>query len=64
MDLEEETEPEDFGLGSVMTGVEVAGAAKHLCSGIAPRMDRIHTELLKAPDVVGLSWLIHLCNIA
>uniref|UniRef100_A0A3Q4APD5 Uncharacterized protein n=1 Tax=Mola mola TaxID=94237 RepID=A0A3Q4APD5_MOLML len=57
-------EPEDFGLGSPITGVEVAGAVKQLRSGSAPGVDEIRPELLKALDVVGLSWLTRLCNIA
>ena len=31
-----EVEPEDFGLGSLITGVEVTEAVKQLCSGSAP----------------------------
>ena len=49
---EEEAELEDFGLGSPIKGVEVAGAIKQLHSGRALGM----VELLNAPDVVGLSW--------
>ena len=33
MNSEEETEVEDFGLGSSITGVEVTGAIKQLVSG-------------------------------
>ena len=35
-----------------------------LLSGKAPEMDEIRLEMLKALDVVGLSWLTHLCNVA
>ena len=31
---------------------------------VAPGVDEIHPKLLKALDVVGLSWLTCLCNIA
>ena len=31
----EEAEPEDFGLGSLISGVEVTGAVKQLCSSTA-----------------------------
>ncbi|KAI3358293.1 hypothetical protein L3Q82_014672 [Scortum barcoo] len=34
------------------------------CSGKAPGVDEIRPEYLKSLDVVGLSWLTHLCNIA
>ena len=61
---EEEADPEDFGLGSLITGVEVTGAVKQLCNGSALGVDEIRLELLKALDVVRLSWLTHLCHIA
>uniref|UniRef100_A0AAR2LXG4 Tetraspanin n=1 Tax=Pygocentrus nattereri TaxID=42514 RepID=A0AAR2LXG4_PYGNA len=35
-----------------------------LFSGKAPGVDEIHPEMLKALDIVGLSWLTRLCNIA
>ena len=38
---EEEAEPEDFGLGSPITGVEVARAVKQLHSGSDPGVDEI-----------------------
>ncbi|KAI3370903.1 hypothetical protein L3Q82_007412 [Scortum barcoo] len=37
---------------------------KLLCSGKAPGVDEIRPEYLKSLDVVGLSWLTRLCNIA
>ncbi|TWW80607.1 R2 Retrovirus-related Pol polyprotein from type I retrotransposable element [Takifugu flavidus] len=45
----EEVGPGDLGIGSHISGAEVA---------------EIHPEFLKALDVVGLSWLTRLCNIA
>ena len=59
----EETKLEDFGLDSPITGAEVAGAVKQLHGGIAPGVNEICPELLKALDVVGLSLLTCLCNI-
>ena len=35
-----------------------------LLGGKAPGVDEVHPEFLKALDVVGLSWLTRLCNIA
>ena len=35
-----------------------------LRSGRAPGVDEVHPKFLKALDVVGLSWLTQLCNIA
>ena len=60
---EEEAEL-DFGLDSAIIGVEVTGAGKQFHSGTTPGVDEICAELLKALDVVQLSWLTHLCNIA
>ena len=33
---------QDFGLGSLITGAEVAGAVKHLCSGNAHGVEEFH----------------------
>ena len=41
-----------------------AEVVKRLHGGKTPRMHEICPEFLKALDVVGLSWLICLCNIA
>ena len=49
---------------ALITGIEVTGAVKQLRSGSAPRVDEICLDLLKALDVVGLSWLTCLCNVA
>ena len=51
----EVAEPEDFGLGSPITGAEVTGSVKQLHSSSAPGVDEIQPKLLKAVDVVGLS---------
>ena len=59
----EEAQQEDFGLGSLITGEEVARAVKQLHSSNALRVDVIHPELLGALDVVGLSWFTCLFNI-
>ena len=50
MHLEEEEEPGDFGLDSLITGVEVAEVVKQLCIGSALRVNEIHPKLLKSPD--------------
>ena len=51
---EEEAEPKDLGLFSLITGVEVAGAVKQLRgSSGASGVDEIHPKLLKALDVVA-----------
>ena len=52
----EEAEPEDYEVSSLIPGVMFTEALK---AG-----DEICPELLKALDVVGLSWLTRLCNIA
>ncbi|TWW63932.1 hypothetical protein D4764_03G0009400 [Takifugu flavidus] len=51
----EEVGPGDLEMGSRISGAEVAEA---------PGVDEIRPESLKALDVVGLSWLTRLCNIA
>ncbi|TWW80230.1 hypothetical protein D4764_01G0000450 [Takifugu flavidus] len=53
----EEAGPGDLGTGSRISGAEVAEVVKKLLGGKGP-------EFLKALDVVGLSWLTRLCNIA
>lgn len=37
---------------------------KKLPSGNAPGVDEILPEMLKALDIVGLSWLTHFCIVA
>ncbi|TWW77428.1 hypothetical protein D4764_12G0008180 [Takifugu flavidus] len=60
----EEVGPGDLEMGSHISGAEVAEVVKKLLGGKAPGVDEIRPEFLKAPDVVGLSWLTRLCNIA
>ncbi|TWW80944.1 hypothetical protein D4764_01G0007590 [Takifugu flavidus] len=60
----EEVGPGDLEMGSHISGAEVAEVVKKLLGGKAPGVDEIRPEFLKALDVVGLSWLTRLCNIA
>ncbi|MEL7181936.1 MAG: reverse transcriptase family protein, partial [Pseudomonadota bacterium] len=60
----EDAEPVDLEVDSSITGAEVAEVVKKLHSGRAPGVDEIRPDFLKALDVVGLSWLTRLCNIA
>ncbi|KAK3557454.1 hypothetical protein QTP70_027739, partial [Hemibagrus guttatus] len=60
----EEPEVEDSEVDSFITQAEVTEVVQQLLSGKAPRVDEIHPEYLKSLDVVGLSWLTRLCNIA
>ncbi|TWW75469.1 hypothetical protein D4764_13G0001310 [Takifugu flavidus] len=64
MPSSEEVGPGDLGIGSHISGAEVAEVVKKLLGGKAPGVDEIRPEFLKALDVVGLSWLTRLCNIA
>uniref|UniRef100_A0A3P8SLN3 Reverse transcriptase domain-containing protein n=1 Tax=Amphiprion percula TaxID=161767 RepID=A0A3P8SLN3_AMPPE len=59
-----EAGPGVSGVDSPISGVEVAEVVKKLLGGRAPGVDEIRPEFLKALDVVGLSWLTRLCNIA
>uniref|UniRef100_A0A3P9PV83 Reverse transcriptase domain-containing protein n=1 Tax=Poecilia reticulata TaxID=8081 RepID=A0A3P9PV83_POERE len=59
----EEAEHGDSGLGSPISGDEVAEVVKKLLGGRAPGVDEIRPEFLKALDVAGLCWLTRLCNI-
>uniref|UniRef100_A0A674NZS3 Reverse transcriptase domain-containing protein n=1 Tax=Takifugu rubripes TaxID=31033 RepID=A0A674NZS3_TAKRU len=60
----EEVGPGDLGIGSHISGAEVAKVVRKLLGGRAPGVDEIRPEFLKALDVVGLSWLTRLCSIA
>ncbi|XP_051916968.1 uncharacterized protein LOC127597715 [Hippocampus zosterae] len=60
----EEAEPGDSEVGSPISVVEVTDVVKKLLGGKAPGVDEIRPEFLKVLDVVGLSWLTRLCNIA
>ncbi|TKS65443.1 putative 149 kDa protein ORF 2 [Collichthys lucidus] len=60
----EEAESGDPVVVSPISGAEVAEVVKKLLGGRAPGVDEVRPEFLKALDVVGLSWLTRLCNIA
>ncbi|XP_049595828.1 leucine-rich repeat-containing protein 57 isoform X1 [Syngnathus scovelli] len=60
----EEAGPGDFEADSPISGVEVTEVVKKLLGGRAPGVDEIRPEFLKALDVVGLSWLTRLYNVA
>ncbi len=60
----EEAEMEDSGVDSSITQAEVTEVVCKLHSGRASGVDEIHPEYLKSLDLVGLSWLTRLCNIA
>ncbi|KAK3532983.1 hypothetical protein QTP70_006201 [Hemibagrus guttatus] len=60
----EEPEAEDSEVDSFITEAEVTEVVQQLLSGKALGVDDIHPEYLKSLDVVGLSWLTRLCNIA
>ncbi|KAK3552841.1 hypothetical protein QTP86_022544 [Hemibagrus guttatus] len=60
----EEPEAEDSEVDSFITQAEVTEVVQQLVGGKAPGVDEIRPEYLKSLDVVGLSWLTRLCNIA
>ncbi|KAI3355655.1 hypothetical protein L3Q82_004247 [Scortum barcoo] len=61
----EEAEAGVSEVDSSITQAEVTEVVrKLLISGKAPGVDEIRPEYLKSLDVVGLSWLTRLCNIA
>ncbi|KAK3567642.1 hypothetical protein QTP86_020413, partial [Hemibagrus guttatus] len=60
----EEPEAEDSEVDSFITQAEVTEVVQQLPGGKAPGVDEIRPEYLKSLDVVGLSWLTRLCNIA
>ncbi|KAK3557563.1 hypothetical protein QTP70_030496 [Hemibagrus guttatus] len=60
----EEPEAEDSEVDSFITQAEVTEEVQQLLGGKAPGVDEIRPEYLKSLDVVGLSWLTRLCNIA
>ncbi|KAK3552040.1 hypothetical protein QTP70_031577 [Hemibagrus guttatus] len=60
----EETEAEDSEVDPFITQAEVTEVVQQLLGGKAPGVDEIRPEYLKSLDVVGLSWLKRLCNIA
>ncbi|KAI3357643.1 hypothetical protein L3Q82_016052 [Scortum barcoo] len=60
----EEAEDGDSEVDSSITQAEVTEVVRKLLGGKAPGVDEIRPEYLKSLDVVGLSWLTCLCNIA
>ncbi|KAK3522957.1 hypothetical protein QTP86_010312 [Hemibagrus guttatus] len=60
----EEPEAGDSEVDSFITQAEVTEVVQQLLGGKAPGVDEIRPEYLKSLDVVGLSWLTRLCNIA
>ncbi|KAK3568835.1 hypothetical protein QTP86_017957 [Hemibagrus guttatus] len=60
----EEPEAEDSEVDSFITQAEVTEVVQQLLGGKAPGVDEIRPEYLKSLDVVRLSWLTRLCNIA
>ena len=60
----EKAGPMDPGMGSLILEAEVANVVKKHLGGKAPGVDEICPELLKALEVIGLSWLTRLCNVA
>jgi len=56
----EDAESEDLGEDSPITLAEEATIVKKLSDGKAPGVDEIRPEMLKALDIVGLSWLTRL----
>ena len=59
----EEAEAGDSEVDSFITQAEVTEVVGKLLGGKAPGVDEIRPEYLKSLDVVGLSWLTHLCSI-
>ncbi len=60
----EEAEAGGSEVASSITWAKVTEVVKKLLGGKAPGVDEIRPEYLKSLDVVGLSWLTRLCNIA
>ncbi|XP_054862758.1 golgi transport 1Ba isoform X1 [Amphiprion ocellaris] len=59
-----EAEPEVLGEASSISVAEVAEVVKKLLGGKVPGVDEIRPEMLKALDIVGLSWLTCLYRVA
>ncbi|KAK3559901.1 hypothetical protein QTP86_026426 [Hemibagrus guttatus] len=57
-------EAEDSEVDSFIPQAEVTEVVQQLLGGKASGVDEIRPEYLKSLDVVGLSWLTRLCNIA
>ncbi len=63
MSWAEEVESEDCGEDSSISLTEVADTVEKLLSSRASGVDEIHLEMLKALDIVGLTWLTHLNEV-
>ena len=59
-----EAESEASGEAPLISLAEVGEVVKQLFSGKVPSVEEIHPEMLKALDIVGLSWLTCLLNVA
>ncbi|KAM9812086.1 uncharacterized protein ACBT44_011417 isoform 1-T7 [Syngnathus typhle] len=59
-----EAGPGDSEADSPISGVKVTGVVKKFLGGKAPGVDEIRPDFLRALDVMGLSWLTRLYNIA
>ncbi|GAA6106566.1 receptor-type tyrosine-protein phosphatase F-like, partial [Tachysurus ichikawai] len=64
MSSTEEAEGGGSVVDSSIPQAEVTEVVEKLLSGKAPGVDEIRPEYLESLDVVGLSWLTRLCNIA
>ncbi|KAK3572108.1 hypothetical protein QTP86_022187 [Hemibagrus guttatus] len=64
MPFVEEPEAEDSEVDSFITQADVTEVVQQLLSAKAPGVHYLHPEYLTSLDVVGLSWLTRLCNIA
>ena len=61
---DEEAQSRSSDVGPPISDAEVSKVVRKLLSGKALGVDEVHLEFLKALDVVGLSCLTHLCNMA
>ncbi len=55
---------ENLGEASSVSLAEVSKVVMKLLSGKAPGVDEIRPEMLKALNIVGLSWLTRTFNVA
>jgi len=56
--------PVDLGRVAPISLAEAAKLVKKLLGGKAPVLDEIRPEMLKALDIVGLSWITRLFNVS
>lgn len=54
----------DFREDNLITIAEITKIVKMFLDGMAPELDEILLEMLKAPNVVGLSWLTPIFIVA